>query len=193
MKTAAITVVVLAFGSTAHPSERVCIYINANTAPMDVVGVAEGISTRMFAKTGVSLEWRIVRSGLRPTPPGRIIVINFERDPRSGISSSALAYALPFEGVHIVVLYDRIRSASRDNPVLRPTILAHVLTHEITHILQGFERHSATGVMKERWDATDYFEMMRTQLPFTPEDFELIRLGCARFQAAHVQPPLDAK
>ena len=57
-----------------------------------------------------------------------------------------LAYALPFEGTHIVVFYDRVEECVRAD--LFPTLLAYVLVHEITHILQEITRHSATGIMK---------------------------------------------
>src|SRR5260370_16179296 len=46
----------------------------------------------------------------------------------------ALAYALPYEGVHIQVFYDRIEIA---DPRLLPSLLANVIVHEISHILQG--------------------------------------------------------
>jgi hypothetical protein len=147
---------------------------------MDVVGIAEGIATRMLATAGVNLEWRLARFPSRPDA-GRVIMIDFESNSRADLSPSVLAYALAFERVHIVVLYNRIRSLSRDNPVSRPTILAHVLTHEIVHVLQGLARHSASGVMKARWDAGDYLDMMRAPLPFTSEDIELIHQGCCHY------------
>ncbi|WP_410971913.1 hypothetical protein, partial [Salmonella sp. SAL4445] len=85
--------------------------------------------------------------------------------------------------IHTAVLYDRIQAFSRNNSATPAMILGHVLTHEITHILQGIDRHSPTGVMKARWDATDYFEMTRSPLPFTPGDIELIRTGLRRPEA----------
>jgi hypothetical protein len=79
--------------------------------------------------------------------------------------------------VHIAIFYDRVQSISRDNPVLRPMIVAHVITHEITHILQGDVHHSTTGIMKARWDANDYLEMTRAPLSFASEDIDLLRNG----------------
>jgi hypothetical protein len=52
-----------------------------------------------------------------------------------------------------------------------------VLVHEIGHILQGTDQHSANGVMKRRWDLSDYRLMARHPLPFTEFDIQLIRLG----------------
>lgn len=55
--------------------------------------------------------------------------------------------------------------------------MAHVLVHEITHMLQGTDWHSTTGIMKARWDQSDYFAMRSGPLPFSPEDVDLIREG----------------
>ena len=57
--------------------------------------------------------------------------------------------------------------------------LAHVLVHEITHILQASDRHSDSGVMKARWIAQDYEAMARKPLRFTSEDLDLIHRGAA--------------
>ena len=83
-----------------------------------------------------------------------------------------------YEGVHITVFWDRVERLSRFAP---PTfVLTHVLVHEITHILQGIDRHSESGVMKARWTPEDYYAMAIKPLPFTPEDVQLIQLGLAR-------------
>src|SRR5262249_16183721 len=135
VKITLITAVLLAFGGGAHAGGRIQVFVNPNGAPLDVTGIAEGISSRMFAAAGVEVQWHMLRAGSRnAVPPGRAIIIHFENKAPAGLNPGTMAYALPFEGVHIVVYYDRIKSASRDNPALRATILGHVLTHEITHI-----------------------------------------------------------
>jgi hypothetical protein len=64
-----------------------------------------------------------------------------------------------------------------------PSVLAHVLVHEITHVLEGIDRHSATGIMKDRWDDNDYFEMRRKPLRFAQKDVDLIYDGLKVRQA----------
>jgi hypothetical protein len=49
-----------------------------------------------------------------------------------------------------------------------------VLAHEIVHMLQGVNVHSASGVMKARWDNRDYADMQRGGLKLTKDDIELI-------------------
>ena len=59
----------------------------------------------------------------------------------------------------------------------------HVLVHEITHILQRVCRHSASGVMKARFNDMDRADMKRKGLGFSKEDIDLIHMGLAWRQA----------
>ena len=65
-------------------------------------------------------------------------------------------------------------------------LLAHVLAHEISHILQGTDQHSARGVMKALWDINDYLRMARHPLPFTDLDIQLIYRGLGAARDEHV-------
>jgi hypothetical protein len=56
---------------------------------------------------------------------------------------------------------------------------AHVLVHEIVHILERTDHHADSGVMKAQWNPDDYAHMMQSPLGFTEEDLQLIRLGLA--------------
>ncbi len=60
------------------------------------------------------------------------------------------------------------------------TFLGHVLTHEITHVLQGVARHSQEGVMKAQWTPKDRTEMRKRPQPFTPYDAKLIQDAMAK-------------
>lgn len=70
----------------------------------------------------------------------------------------ALGVALPLEGNHAWVFYDRVlRASSEDNHPA--ALLAHVMAHEIAHVLQGIIRHSDSGILKARWSGTDCTRM----------------------------------
>jgi len=121
----------------------------------------------------VRIDWRIGRpSGAQPGREPVIVVRLAEHTPADYLPG-ALAFAKVYEGVHITVFWDRIESQCRLAPVV--VVLAHVLVHEITHILQGVNRHSESGVMKSRWTAKDQRAMASKPLPFTALDVELIR------------------
>jgi hypothetical protein len=78
-----------------------------------------------------------------------------------------------------VLFYDRVLTAA--SPAVTPYLLGHVLAHEIVHMLQGIEQHSASGLMKVRWDNRDYADMQRGGLKLTTDDIELIDRGLAQY------------
>jgi hypothetical protein len=86
----------------------------------------------------------------------------------------AMAAANVADDVHIDIFLDRVTDFGPD---VHTIALAHVLVHEITHIIEGIARHSETGVMKAQWTSDDYHRMHLHPLTFAPEDLELIRVG----------------
>jgi hypothetical protein len=145
----------------------VCMGLGSvSSAPM-----ARGLATKMFASIGVIIDWRNPRAC-----PAEAIIIRLIDSAPENVSRGALADALPFEGIHIRVFCDRIR---RHDSRLVPFLLAHVLVHEITHILQGIARHSEGGMMKADWKLDDFSEMLFKPLRFEDRDVELIRHGLA--------------
>jgi hypothetical protein len=132
---------------------------------------AQGLASRLFARIGVKIDWR--ERDFCPADRNSLLVsfsFNTTPDQRPG----ALAYALPYEGSHIVLLYDRIQ---KSHPDLVKQFLAYVLVHEVTHMLEGVSRHSNSGIMKAQWGQEDHFEIGRAHLEFAPEDVDLIYRG----------------
>jgi hypothetical protein len=147
-----------------------------NLASAFVLARAEDLTSRMFATAGVALEWRTAElTACRKMQQGQTVILDFATGTRATRYPGALAYALPYERV-IVVLFDRIR-AQAVGPAQAPPILSHVMTHEITHILQGIVRHSETGLMKAFWDCHDFLQMTSKPLLFTAEDIGLLQRG----------------
>jgi hypothetical protein len=136
-----------------------------------VIWRAQVTASRMFAGIGVFLEWRSTHNcGEDPN-----IVIELRSHTRQDFQPGVLAEAFPYEKTHIRVFYDRVESSA--GPRMLPQLLAHVLVHEITHMLEGVSRHSDTGVMKAHWDGKDYIAMGSKPLPFAAEDIRLIHYG----------------
>jgi hypothetical protein len=143
----------------------------------------EIIASRIFEQAHVKLEWHMESRSCRYRPE-RVIEISLSTHTAADYMPAALAYALPYEGRHIVVFYDRIEYA---DPHLLPTLLAHIMAHEITHLLQGFSQHSEEGIMKARWGKGDYALMKLGALDFTPNDVRLIRDGLSGYERAQTR------
>jgi len=98
---------------------------------------------------------------------------------RAGEASIVVSFRQRYEGEHIVVFYDRVQRTYSGSPQI---LLAHVVAHEITHILQGVAQHSDEGLMKARWDRDDYARMALQPLTLTKTDLQLIREGVAAYK-----------
>jgi|SRR5271157_3833843 len=152
---------------------RVAVYMdyqgNGDQGPANL---SKAIASRMLRRIGVTLIWVDSRS----CPPDAVPITLTSGTP-DALRPGSLAYALPYEGTHIRVFRDRIEAYQ---PALVPHLLAHVLVHEIIHMLEGFTRHSESGVMKAHWDGADFAQMLWSELPVAQEDVDLVRAGIER-------------
>src|SRR5262249_992798 len=139
----------------------------------------QATATQILKKAGVRLEWH-GDEGTCAQGRGIVVTVSLETPPDQ--HPGALAYALPFERTHVVMFYDRILSAG--GPAAAPSLLVHELAHEIVHMLQGTDVHSASGMMKPRWVKQDFDAMRRAPLPFTLGDLALVDRGL-EWRAAH--------
>ncbi len=175
MKINTAAVIMTAMLGTGWGGEKIQVHVNGGNISSKVLLPAEDTASRMFAKAGVRIAWRYGTHISRETIGEQsAIVVEFSEDTSPNDHPGALAYARPYEGVHIVVLYDRMQKVPGR---LQPVLLAHVLVHELTHLFQAVPHHSATGIMKARWDTNDYNQMLRAPLAFAPEDVEMIERG----------------
>ena len=161
---------------------QACVAAEDEVPSLPVVR-AKKIAGWMFAKAGVSIDWRsgadsVCKQAARPDVVSLRVVTGMSANFHQG----SLAFAQMSEDSEIVVMFDRIDRCATgiDHASQISYILANVFAHEITHILQGVPRHSESGVMKAQWSPRDVCEMSQRPLPFTPEDVQLIQLGIAR-------------
>ncbi len=92
---------------------------------------AEKISATMLSTAGIEVTWRRTVHRCRP---GAIEIKAIE-EARTAGRVYALAHTRPYEGSLIEVFYDRVREVA--GPQRAAQLLAHVMTHEIGHILEG--------------------------------------------------------
>jgi hypothetical protein len=160
-----------AWAATQSENQKVVVCMKGDRAGVER---ARASAYRIFISAGVKLEWHADLSFCQGKRQA-IMISLMTSTPRT-FHPGALAYALPYEGVHIQVFYDRIEIA---DPRLLPSLLANVIVHEISHILQGIDRHSDSGIMKAEWSSSDFTLMQSGQLRFTGLDLEMIHNGLA--------------
>ena len=169
--------------STELPTERfvhVCLENVFDTSSNG--GESKTITSHIFAAIGVKLIW-VDCHGKRAASRDGTIIVNFSAATPIDLKPGALGLSFPFEGTHARVFCDRIRRSAALSIVggVRPSmvsiLLGHVVAHEITHLLEGTNVHSNSGIMKASWDASDYDQMARRTLTFTDRDVRLIYAG----------------
>jgi hypothetical protein len=174
MKLAAIMAVVAIAAANAQAKvetrREITVYMRDNAdVSAGTSTQAQIIASGIFSSIGVKIHWRAGR----PSPTDTdAIAIELAANTPAAEKPGALAYALPYEGVHIRIFWDRI-----ENDVTPSQVLAYVMVHEITHILQGVARHSSEGIMKATWTRDDKFAMRSGRLHFTQDDVDLIYSG----------------
>jgi hypothetical protein len=162
--------------AAADPPNEVHIYVlGAQHVDLLVTRGAQHQASEMLRSAGVRVVWK--KGWLSCAECGTPqLVLQYGHDPSR--APDVLGYAFPYgNGVGgITILYRRIVAKRR-----RPEkVLAHVIVHEVAHMLQGLAYHSDTGVMKAWWSPKDYEQMERAPLAFTAHDIHLIQLGLAK-------------
>jgi hypothetical protein len=151
-----------------------------HTDDMGLQSQAKSVASAILASSGVAIQWH------DPSKcPAEAIFITLSNNEPASLQPGALAYALPFEGTHIVVFYDRVKNDQvKNRPGFASSLLGHVIAHEVTHILQGAIWHAENGVMKAQWTRADYRDMTWKPLQFTDEDIIRIQRGLKLSEAS---------
>ena len=172
-------------GREAKPAD-VAVYVGGhNAAPGPVELGARSTVTAMFASVGVRLVWRRGKPETTMPSGGPVVIqVRLVSDAPPGVHAEALACARPFgDGIPVVtVMYVRIRIVAGSLARER-NLLAHVLAHELGHVLQCTNGHAETGLMKAHWTGRDLNAMQEKPLEFTSIGVDLIREGLARLRA----------
>jgi hypothetical protein len=184
----AVGIMMMAAMSARAEECKVIVYVHADSEHREMVYQAQFVTGEMFREIGVEVHWRSgqVRTKAGENSCGAPLEVQADASaPLNKFPSDALAYAAPSanSGVCIHLFMDRI--TSNRSKAWAKTVTAHVLAHEITHVLEGVCRHSEDGVLKAHWTYADFQQMKNRPLPFAQEDVDLIRMGIAnRIQMA---------
>jgi hypothetical protein len=156
---------------------------------------AQGIAAEIFSQIGVGLQWRQVKrqhAQIPKDPMHCAILVDFSWDTPSDSHTGALAFSYPYAAGSgcVTVFMDRLRPMLEHSSTAPAFLLGHVLAHEFGHVLQGIQRHSATGVLKEHWSVTEIRRMPVERLRFTDYDAAMILEGIRARAAANRLAPM---
>jgi hypothetical protein len=155
----------------AEPTVVICLVADPNR---QIMSAAETLANQIFTSIRVTIRWH--ESPVCPAAPEVPVFMVIRTATPKTYFPDALGVALPLEGSHAWVFYDRVQRAVRDDKHLT-ALLAHVMVHEIAHVLQGINRHSESGILKANWSEREIAQMAVLPLAFTPTDATLIHMG----------------
>jgi hypothetical protein len=109
----ALAVVIAGLGrAEITENSRIVVCLAASGASGDfALARAQGLAGKMFAGVGIGIDWREERGC-----PADGLLVTFSQNTPEKQLPGALAYALPYEGTHIVVFYDRILTRAAGPP-----------------------------------------------------------------------------
>lgn len=168
-------VLALSMMNPPRPTEDVTVYFASRGTSL--VAGATRVAAAALRQAGVTIAWRDPGADTTQVPRTwlRIELVEGPADDRL---PGVLAISYPRAGCSkgITVFVDRIRSLA-DGVTRESALLGYVLAHEITHVIQGLNHHSPSGVMKARWTEADRAAIFQRRLGFEDVDVQLIRRG----------------
>jgi hypothetical protein len=155
---------------------------------------AQEVVSGMYGKIGVRTEWLepLQQSdgvyddvGARSTPSDLVIIIlTSAMADRGVIPDGTIGFAAVERGVGgrvAYVIYDRVRDFAGDTTVDDMRMMGIVMAHEIGHLLLAHQSHSAGGLMRGRWQQSEFRSSRPHDLHFSePQAVEIrrtLRLG----------------
>jgi hypothetical protein len=100
--------------------------------------------------------------------------------------STTLGVSQPLarEGLNVRVFDDRIQDAAMRENRTHAAVLAHVIAHEIGHVLLRTNGHNPRGLMSSPWTDFEYGNILRGLMFFTADQSKTMRMalsgaGCA--------------
>ena len=128
----------------------------------------------------------------------RDIALNILTSAPKGLTGSSLGMAQPLAcaGLNVRVFDDRVCDAAFKWNRAHATVLAHVIAHEIGHVLLRTNAHSPRGLMAGVWGDHEYQFMARNLLRFTRDESTSMRItlsgdGCGGSEGNGPLEPLQ--
>ncbi len=123
-----------------------------------------------------------------------LLVIVTDKRPKSRLASDPLVLGLAAEGVEgrgviAYVFYDRALQYARRHSLPLSVVIAHVIAHEVGHLLLPRPSHADTGIMKGAWTTIDLMEAQAGRFSFLPEQSESMR----RYLSPARPPEIDGE
>jgi len=167
------------------PQVTVSIYNDAGIPSRSLLG-AESEASRIFRQSGLELRWLNC-----PLPaavlenPADCATADFPHHLQLRVATRSLNLNEFTMGISYLsadgtgccadVFYERARQIHESNNVPVAAVLGHAIAHEIGHLLLGTNSHSATGIMRARWQPAELARVSKGRLFFSTIEAQEMR------------------
>jgi hypothetical protein len=187
MRTILIATMMLAASNAGQL--QITVYDKAQLPQLVYATVADEVR-RIFLEAGVSIDWiagdpkaseasvmiyQPLRAGREledACSARRDIALDILAVSPPALRSTVLGMAQPLAraGLNVRVFNDHVRQASEREHRAPAIVLAHVVAHEIGHVLLRSNVHDPHGLMSEVWTRHEYERMEKRILLFTADE-----------------------
>jgi hypothetical protein len=148
--------------------------LNHAGVPADVLEAARTELTRIYGRAGFELVWDR-RGAERPSTRVTVKIVSYLPQPNRAAPYVMGVTVKHSDGRLAYVVFNEVVAFSRAHNVDLSTLLAHVIAHEVGHVLLPTGAHSPTGVMRATWDRSQIRDAQNGDLTFTAEEIHTIR------------------
>jgi hypothetical protein len=174
------------------PQIALSVYNDARV-PERVLAKAQRQATRIFSQAGVKLVWIACSPSRRqgasdPACVNRmggshLAVRILPWSSTSGGAVFGVAFLSPEgHGAYSDVFYDSVEKLHEGWHIDIATLLAHVIAHEVGHLLLGEHAHAEFGIMRPKWQGEELRSIAMGGLLFTPSQIESFKVRLSTLQ-----------
>jgi hypothetical protein len=144
---------------------------------------AEAACQKIFYRAGIRISWFHTLDPV--TWRGPDVVVEAAILSHAPPSRSMRAFGTAIREKRVVLLYeDRIGSFGKLVDLPAELVLALALVHEIGHLFLDSNEHTAAGIMRAEWGQTELNDVRQSQLWFTREESQRMRITVTRMGSA---------
>jgi hypothetical protein len=168
----AVMITVASVADAAEPGQLPAIHLEMDDeadVPTAILQKSQDEVARIFVGAGLGVEW--TETGPRFTVQIVPMGLGYRR-PSAPVMGIALRNP---HGATARIFLNEVKDFARTWDVDVSTLLAHVIAHEVGHLLLPRMPHSATGLMKAEWDRALLREATAGSLTFTDAQIKRIQ------------------
>jgi hypothetical protein len=173
------------------------VLTNEAGVPADVLEHAQNRAERIYGPMAIALTWidPVTTAGAFGSPEGALrLTMKIVPHSKLGYADDVMGFAVK-GGNLAYVFHDRVSDFAEQRKIEPATVLAHVLAHEMGHLLLQNRVHPSNGIMRGNWDRAHDLAILRSTsgLSFRIVEAELIRQRIENALACKTSFRIDAK